>query len=229
MSDLATQHLHHALSAAWDTWRYSDEEHYLKEFAQRFAEEEFQEVVDVIGFDPRSLSREQWAEIQSLINFIWHDEETQALLMRFAEDYLDAQHALEKMEMAGEFAIQIAPGVLISALSLGAGATLGVGSKAARLSGKLGNLGKLFKQLAQSLKKRAGSRVENSRTGKWVELKLEKPENRTLENGSGREPASQGRDDATAKAGPNTTLRKPKQGGLSGTPELPHPNAKRIW
>jgi NADH:ubiquinone oxidoreductase subunit C len=73
---LPSQRANRALTAAWESWRYGEEGHYAEQFSQRFAEAEFQELIDVLGVDPRSITREQWTEIQSLANFIWNDDET---------------------------------------------------------------------------------------------------------------------------------------------------------
>jgi hypothetical protein len=183
LSDLATQHLNHALGAAWETWRYRDQSHYAEQFVQRYTDAEFQELADVLGFDPRSLTREQWAEAQSLLNFIWHDEETQDLLRDFAKDYIKAQHGQELIETGFGIATEIVIGLLIAALTLGAGATVAVASKV-RHADKLGRLGKTLVQLGKRLKQKAGSKETTSRTGKWLDQKLDKPENRKIEKGA---------------------------------------------
>jgi hypothetical protein len=180
LSDLATQHVNHALTAAWESWRYSDEGHYAEQFARRFAEAEFQDLVDVLGFDPRSLTREQWAEALSLANFIWNDEETRKLLVDFAEDYIDAQHFLEVTETVSGLATEFAFELAITILTLGAGATVVAATKIRHVD-KLKGVGRAFRQLAQTLKQRAGSKQGRGRTGEWHYQTLEKPEQRGIE------------------------------------------------
>ncbi|MEJ2455891.1 MAG: hypothetical protein P8103_17290 [Candidatus Thiodiazotropha sp.] len=210
LSDLATQHVNHAITSAWESWRYSDEGHYVEQFAQRFADAEFRELSDVLGFDPRSLTREQWAETLSMANFIWHDAETRQLLIDFAQDYIDAQHVLEVTETASGIATEFAFELAITFLTLGAGATVAVATRARYLN-KLKGLGSLFKQLAQRLKQRAGSKQGMGRTGQWHYQTLEKPESRGIEKSVVDEKsASQSTVDSTVMWGdtsvPNTKL-----------------------
>ncbi len=206
LSDLATQQVNHALSAAWESWRYSDEGHYANQFAQRFADAQFQELADVLGFDPRSLTREQWAETLSMANFIWHDAETRQLLIDFAQDYIDAQHFLEVTETASGLATEFAFELAITILTLGAGATVAVATKARHLN-KLKGLGKLFRQLAQRLKQRAGRKQGTGRTGQWHYQTLEKPESRGIEKSVVDEnSASQSPIDSAEMWGGNDTI-----------------------
>jgi hypothetical protein len=178
-----SQHFKRALAAAWASWRYSEENHYVEQFTQRFAEAEFRELIDVLGLDPRSITREQLAEIQSLVNFIWDDDETQKLLIDFAVDYIDAQHFLEVTETASGLATEFAFDLLITLLTLGAGAAVVVATKV-RHAEKLKGVAKAFRKLAQALKKRAGSKQGTGRTGEKHYQSLEKPEHRGIEPGS---------------------------------------------
>ncbi|MEJ2463482.1 MAG: hypothetical protein P8098_17910, partial [Candidatus Thiodiazotropha sp.] len=171
LTDLGTQHLNNALGAAWETWRHADEERYLQTFLENFQEAEFQELIDVLGIDPRSITREQWAEAQSLLNFLWHDDETQAQLIDFAKDYIDAQHGLEIAETGAGMVTEVAVDILITALTLGMGAALAVTS----------SLGKALKQLAQKLKQKASSTKAQSQTGTWHYDDLEKPGHKFIE------------------------------------------------
>ncbi len=204
LSDLVTQQVNHALSAAWESWRYSDEGHYANQFAQRFVDAQFQELADVLGFDPRSLTREQWAEALSLANFIWHDTETRQLLIDFAQDYIDAQHFLEVTETVSGLATEFAFELAVTILTLGAGATVAVAIKARHLS-KLKGLGSQFRKLAQRLKQRAGSKQGTGRTGQWHYQTLEKPESRGIEKSVVDEnSASQSPVDSTVMWGDNS-------------------------
>ncbi len=204
LTDLGTQHLNNALGAAWETWRHADEERYLQTFLEQFEEAEFQELIDVLGIDPRSITREQWAEAQSLLNFLWHDDETQAQLIDFAKDYVDAQHGLEIAETGAGMVTEIAMDILITALTLGMGATLAVTAKV-RHANKLGSLGKALKQLAQKLKQKAGSKQAQSQTGTWLYEDLEKPDHKTIEPRDGLDGGEY--DGAVEELAPNNLLR----------------------
>lgn len=182
LSDLATQHVNHAISAAWESWRYSEEGEYTEQFVQHFVDAEFKELADVLGFDPRSLTREQWADTLALANFIWHDGETRELLIKFAQDYINAQHFLETTEAVSGFATEFAFELAIAILTLGAGASVAVASKARHLN-KLKELTNQFRQLAQSLRRQAGSKKGTGRTGQWHYQTLEKPNSKGIEKG----------------------------------------------
>jgi hypothetical protein len=59
---------------------------------------------DLLGFNPRNLTREQLAEALSPANFIRHDAETRRLRIDFAQDHIDAQHLPEASEAAAGLA-----------------------------------------------------------------------------------------------------------------------------
>ncbi|MEJ2454152.1 MAG: hypothetical protein P8103_08365 [Candidatus Thiodiazotropha sp.] len=181
-SDLGTQHLNHALGAAWEAWRYSDEGRFAERFTEQLAEREFREFVEALGFDPSSLSREQWAEVQALLNFIWNDPTTRETLTGFAKQYLEAQHPLEWAEAGGGLIAEVAFDLVLTALTLGAGATIAVLSKVRHLT-KFKGLGRVLIPLANKLKLKAGSRQVVSSTGKWLKERLKKPENRRIRKG----------------------------------------------
>jgi hypothetical protein len=215
---LPSQRANRALTAAWESWRYGEEGHYAEQFSQRFAEAEFQELIDVLGVDPRSITREQWTEIQSLANFIWNDDETQKLLVDFAGDYIDAQHVLEVTETVSGFATEFAFELAITLLTLGAGATVAVVTRV-RHAEKLKGVSKAFRQLAQMLKKRAGSNQGTGRTGKWHYQTLEKPGYRGIEPGAA--------DSNTASRRPIDSVATRVDNGATNTGKLSQDKALR--
>ncbi|MGD8910201.1 MAG: hypothetical protein PVI92_12735, partial [Chromatiales bacterium] len=97
-------------------------------------------------------------------------------------DYIDAQHILEVTETVSGLAIEFAFELAITLLTLGAGATVAVATKV-RHAEKLKGVSKAFRQLAQLLKKRAGSKQGKGRTGEWHYQTLNKPEHRGIEPG----------------------------------------------
>ncbi|MEJ2229489.1 MAG: hypothetical protein P8Y67_15015, partial [Alphaproteobacteria bacterium] len=174
-----------ALTAAWETWRYSDEDAYLQEFVSRFNDAEFKELADVIGFDPRSITREQLAEVKVMANFVWEDSETQEMLLAFAKDYIAAQHSLEMVEGAASLVMDVAIGILISALTLGAGGALIGAAKNLRHVNLLRPLGEKLKQLAQARKLAKGKKEAITSTSSVVKERLEAPKNLSKKGGDG--------------------------------------------
>ena len=70
-------------------------------------EAEYKEIVDVLGFDPKKISSEDFSQAWGMAQILWEDERCQTLLTRFARDYTKAQHSLEISELAGSAAFEI--------------------------------------------------------------------------------------------------------------------------
>ena len=180
LSDLGNPqvHLTNALKSAWAAYKYSDEQPFLDSFAQNMNDAQFAELADVIGFDPRTITKEQVAEAQALANFVWEDGETRDMLLSFAKDYIGAQHSLELTESGAGLATEVALDFLITALTLGAGATIVVASKLRHLN-KFKQIGLHIKQLAKAMKKKASFKRQSGQTGGQVDMELSKPDNQT--------------------------------------------------
>jgi hypothetical protein len=179
LEDLLPQnHLKRALGAAWESWRYSDDGEYLENFQKNFSDAQFKELADVIGIDPRSITRKNLAEVKEMANFIWEDSETQNMLLTFAKDYIAAQHSLEIVEGASTFAADIAIGVIIAALTAGAGgAAVVVGKNLKHIKRLIRLLGIQLKRLARALKKIKGRKKVKTQTNGKADGKLEAPKN----------------------------------------------------
>lgn len=169
------QQLINAHKVAWESWRYTDDRPYLQRFTDNLTESQFKDVIDVLGFDPRSITREKLAEAWATANFVWDDADTKTLLLQFAKDFISAQHKLEIMEGAGQAAGEIAIDILITALTLGAGATISAGRKV-KLLEKFKKLGPMFEKLAETIKKRRKHKSKVGQTGSEIPEQLERPE-----------------------------------------------------
>lgn len=182
LSDLVNPnvHLSNAIQSAWAAWKHSDDKPFLDCFNQNYSDAQFNELADVIGFDPRSITKEQLAEAQALANFVWDDAETQDMLLSFAGDYIAAQHSLEITEGAAGAVTEVAIDILLTSLTLGAGAAFVLSSKVRHLA-KFKQLGLLIKKLAKKIKQKKAWRTESGSTGDTFEFELDKPENRPVE------------------------------------------------
>lgn len=212
LSDLASPavHLINAQKAAWEAYKYSEDKPFLDAFQQNLGDAEFKELADVIGFDPRSISKEQLAEAQALANFIWDDAETKSMLLAFAKDYVAAQHRLELTEAGAGAVTDIALDFLITALTLGTGAVIVVGSKLRHLN-KFKPIGLWLKKLAKKLQQMFGFTRKKASTGETVEFELNKPVGQNVEGGSG------GVSDTSTMKGENVSNISPlKQTGGGG-------------
>ncbi|MEE2730537.1 MAG: type VI secretion system tip protein TssI/VgrG [Pseudomonadota bacterium] len=163
-----------AHKVAWDSWRNTDDRPYLQRFSENLTESQFKEVADVLGFDPRSISREGMAEAWAMANFVWDDPETQKLLVEFGGDYVSAQHKLEILEFGAGAATEIAIDALITAATAGLGLAVAAGTKLHYLD-KFKKLGPLFKKLAELRKKAFQRKQKAGQTGGEIPEQLDKP------------------------------------------------------
>lgn len=161
--------------SAWSAWQYSDEGQFLAQFGEEFSDRQFKDLANVIGFDPRSITKQKLAEAQAIASFIWDDAPTRAMLTTFGKDFVDAQHGLEMTEFGTEMGAEIAVDVIITALTAGAGASIAAAGKLKHM-GKLGSLGGKLSKLADALKARAMHKNASGATGGTVSAKLDKPE-----------------------------------------------------
>jgi hypothetical protein len=119
-----------------------------------------------------------------MANFIWEDSETQNMLLTFAKDYIGAQHSLEIVEGASTFAADIAIGVIIGALTAGAGGALVVvGKNLKHIKRLIRLLGIQLKRLARALKKIKGRKKVKTQTNGKADGKLEAPKNLEKDTG----------------------------------------------
>ncbi|MCE7521976.1 type VI secretion system Vgr family protein [Alloalcanivorax xenomutans] len=160
---------------AWETAREEGESdtEFRQRFLENFSEDNKNHLVDALGFDPSSISREQLAEAWETATLIMEDEESRQLILDFVTDWYDAQDALEKLELsnyvAGAVAFEILLGILFAAATGGAGNVAQVGSKLRHLSflkklqspfQKLGLLLKKKRLRRDHKKKKGGQRIE---------------------------------------------------------------------
>ncbi|WP_444943654.1 RHS repeat-associated core domain-containing protein [Microbulbifer sp. ZKSA006] len=108
------------------------------------------EIVDVLGFDPSSITRQQLELALDVTQLIYDDPALRDIIFRFAQDYVKAQHSLEMTEMAGGGAFEI---ILTIVLAGGVGAAAAM-VKNARLLKSFEKVGELMLDLAKLKKQR---------------------------------------------------------------------------
>jgi len=120
---------------------------------------EKRELVQVLGFDPSSISRAQFHQATELAKLIWEDPALQAGLRRFVKDYVKAQHPIEITEFSGAAAFAVLFTILLAAVTAGAGLAAGAASQARHLA-KFRKVGQLLMEFAEQVKKarKLGSR-----------------------------------------------------------------------
>ncbi|WOX04034.1 hypothetical protein [Microbulbifer pacificus] len=112
---------------------------------------EKRELVQVLGFDPGSITREQFDRALEIAGIIWEDVALQADLRRFVKDYAAAQHALEITELSGGAAFEVLFTIVLAAVTAGAGLALG-SSNLTRHMVKFRQVGKFLESFAENTK-----------------------------------------------------------------------------
>ena len=164
-----------ALRSAWQA-RASEGETWLAAYNRQFSAEQHREVVEALGFDPSSITREQLAEAYELACFIYEDGPSKAMLGRFAVDYAKAQNVEEVAEFSGGALFEIVLAALLIVFTGGVGLAARGAASVSYLD-KLARLGNAFRRLGAALKRariRRGGRATGSGTGART-VEVERP------------------------------------------------------
>ena len=164
-----------ALRSAWQA-RASEGETWLAAYNRQFSAEQHRELVEALGFDPSSITREQLAEAYELACFIYEDGPSKAMLGRFAVDYAKAQNVEEIAEFSGGALFEIVLAALLIVFTGGIGLAARGAASVSYLD-KLARLGNAFRRLGAALKRariRRGGRATGSGTGART-VEVERP------------------------------------------------------
>ncbi|MGF0335104.1 hypothetical protein [Ectopseudomonas toyotomiensis] len=164
-----------ALRSAWQA-RASEGETWLAAYNRHFSAEQHRELVEALGFDPSSITREQLAEAYELACFIYEDGPSKAMLGRFAVDYAKAQNVEEVAEFSGGALFEIVLAALLIVFTGGIGLAARGAASVSYLD-KLARLGNAFRRLGAALKRariRRGGRARGSGTGART-VEVERP------------------------------------------------------
>lgn len=172
-ADLANPHTHmwNALASAWNA-KVSGKQRWVDSFLSNFSAEQHRELVEALGFDPDSITREQIAEAYELACFLAEDGPSQKTLGSFAVDYAKAQNIEEISEFTGAATFEIVLTALLVVFTGGVGL-----AASARHLGKLKRLGGALRKLSGALKNariKIASRVSGRGTAARI-VELEKP------------------------------------------------------
>lgn len=136
-----------ALQSAWTATLDSSDEAWLDAFKQEFDESNKRALIDVLGFDPDSITYEQLAEAYETTNLILNDRESREMLGRFVVDFAHAQDSTELSYFAGGLVFEVVLAIMLAS-TLGASAA----SAAPRYLRKLAPLAASLRNLAARLK-----------------------------------------------------------------------------
>ncbi|WP_288353078.1 hypothetical protein [uncultured Marinobacter sp.] len=140
-------HLSRAVQAAWNATVNGSDQAWMDTFNQQFDESNKRALVEVLGFDPDAISREQLAEAYEVTALILSDPESRDMLGQFAVDFAQAQDSTELSYMAGGLAFET-----VLAIFLGAAVGAKAASAAPRYLKKLAPLADALRKLAARLK-----------------------------------------------------------------------------
>ncbi|USD20645.1 DUF6531 domain-containing protein [Microbulbifer variabilis] len=111
------------------------------------------EAVDVLGFDPSKITKQQFDLALEVAELIYDDPALRDIIIRFAKDYASAQHSLEITEMAGGGAFEIILTIVLAAATGGIGAVAAM-AKNTRLLTAFRGIGDLMMDFAKLKKQR---------------------------------------------------------------------------
>lgn len=173
-NDLISPHtyLSNALRSAWNA--DASDGSWMDSFRQNFTAEQHRELVEALGFDPSSITREQLAQAYEIANFIYDDAPSKAMLGRFAVDYAKAQNAEEIAEFSGGAAFEIVLTAVLAVFTGGAflAAKATTSLRHLKLLQRLGNaLTKLGAALRRAKIKAAGKAKGNGTGAQTVEVR----------------------------------------------------------
>lgn len=123
----------------------------LEAFRDEVLTAEKRELVQVLGFDPSTLSKEQFYRATELADLIWEDPALQSDIRRFVKDYVKAQHAIEFTEFSGAAAFEVLFTILLAALTAGAGLAASAASQVKHFA-KFRKVGELLLEFGEQAK-----------------------------------------------------------------------------
>ncbi|SFD18020.1 hypothetical protein SAMN05660479_03364, partial [Microbulbifer thermotolerans] len=109
------------------------------------------EIVDVLGFDPSKISREQLEQAFEVAQLLYDEPSLRGAVTQFAKDYVKAQHSLEITELAGAGVFEIILTILLAAFTGGVGAVANM-AKNTRLLSRFKVVGELMMDFAKGRK-----------------------------------------------------------------------------
>lgn len=185
------QRLHRVATAAWDARsNQQNASNWLAGFQENLRVAEYRELIEALGFDPSTLSKQDIVAAYEISLLVWEDAPTQRLLVNFAKDYANAQHSLEWARMGGGAAFEILLTAVLALFTGGLGAAAAMAGKT-RLLKPLMALGKQFQDLAKVIKQaklrrnRNNSRRSNGTSSEpaydWVQERHSEPPSRARE------------------------------------------------
>ena len=138
------------LASAWKA-KATPQEGWYANFLNNYSAAQHEELVEALGFDPASITREMIAEAYEIACFIYEDGPSKDMLGRFAVDYAKAQNVEEIAEFSGGAAFELVLAALLFVFTGGA-AVVARGATSLRHAASLKRLGNALQRLSRTLK-----------------------------------------------------------------------------
>ncbi|MCE2030449.1 RHS repeat-associated core domain-containing protein [Sessilibacter corallicola] len=119
------------------------------------------ELVDVLGFDPSTITMDQLYTAFDVAELVYSDDSVRNIFYRFTKDYAAAQHSTEIAEFAGGGVFEIILTVILAVFTGGAGAVASMAGKARHMK-HFSKVGDLVMEYAKVLKRRKQILEENN-------------------------------------------------------------------
>lgn len=138
------------LASAWKA-KATPQEGWYANFLNNYSAAQHEELVEALGFDPASITREKIAEAYEVACFIYDDGPSQDILASFAVDYAKAQNIEEIAEFGGGAVFELVLAALLVIFTGGAGLAAR-GATSIRHAASLERLGNALQRLSRALK-----------------------------------------------------------------------------
>jgi hypothetical protein len=138
------------LASAWKA-KATPQEGWYANFLNNYSATQHEELVEALGFDPASITREKVAEAYEVACFIYDDGPSKDILGRFAVDYAKAQNIEEVAEFGGGAVFELVLAALLVIFTGGAGIAAR-GATSIRHAASLERLGNALQRLSRALK-----------------------------------------------------------------------------
>ncbi|MBN1008239.1 DNA/RNA non-specific endonuclease [Amphritea pacifica] len=169
--------LSRALQASYAASQAGPESTWQETFLKSYSDQQHEDFLKALGFDPLQIKKEQLAEAYEIANFVYEDGPTRAALTKFSEDYVKAQDSIELAE-------SLAPTVMDTILTVVLTAATGYGGAVivARAGQSLfKKLGRLLVSLGKALKKsELSKRIVSKLSNKPERFEIRRPEAQKL-------------------------------------------------
>jgi hypothetical protein len=138
------------LASAWKA-KATPLEGWYANFLNNYSAAQHEELVEALGFDPASITREKIAEAYEVACFIYDDGPSKDILASFAVDYAKAQNIEEVTEFGGGAVFELVLAALLIIFTGGAGLAAR-SATSIRHAASLQRLGSALQRLSRALK-----------------------------------------------------------------------------